>query len=79
MGKRYSVYLAKDDTPILIYASAKRCADAMGVTRGTFYRYLTYIHSEQAIPRYNIYEDEPSNTTYEYDDSLITKILGGLC
>ena len=79
MGRRYSVYLAKDDTPVIIYASSKRCADAMGVTRGTFYRYLTRLHIGQPVPRWSIYEDEPSNTSYEYDDSLITKILGGLC
>ena len=72
MAKRYSVYDTKDDTPIIIYASAELCAKALGVKTKTFYRYMTRKHANEATPRkWDIYEDEPSNTPRAFEDNLL--------
>lgn len=71
MAKRYSVYESKDDTPVIIYASAQLCAKALGIKTGTFYRYLTRKHAGGCPPqKWNIYEDEPSSTHQAFEDNL---------
>lgn len=35
--KRYSLYSKDTDMPLLLYATAKECADFMGVDLKTFY------------------------------------------
>lgn len=72
MAKRYSVYEAKDDTPVIIYASAKLCAKAMGIKTKSFYKHMTRKHAGEATPRkLDIYEDEPSNTPQAFVDNLL--------
>ena len=59
--KRYSVYLRKDDTPVIIFASAEECASVLGCAIVTFYSYLS--KQRKGIPypkKYCIYEDEVS-------------------
>ena len=36
--KRYSVYDAKTEMPIVIYGTARECAEAMGITLNSFHR-----------------------------------------
>lgn len=38
--RRYSVYNGKDEMPIVIYGTAQECAKAMGITPGSFYKYV---------------------------------------
>ena len=38
--RKYSVYHRKTDQPLIVYASAKECAKAMGIKINTFYRYI---------------------------------------
>lgn len=71
-AKRYSVYETKDDTPVIIYASAELCAKALGVKTKTFYRYITRKHAGECPPqKWDIYEDDPSNTPQEFCDNLL--------
>ena len=37
MAKRYSVYDRRTDQPVIIYATARECAAAMGLTEMSFY------------------------------------------
>lgn len=72
MAKRYSVYETKDDTPVIIYASAELCAKALGIKLKTFYRYMTRKHAGECVPRkWDIYEDEQSNTPQKFVDDLL--------
>lgn len=41
MRKKYSVYNTKTDMPLIIYASPKECAEAMGIKLNSFYRYIS--------------------------------------
>jgi hypothetical protein len=55
--KYYSVYDRKTDTPVFIHGTARECAKAMGVTRNSFYCYMT--RNRRGEPcRYDIYVDD---------------------
>lgn len=56
----YSVYHAKNEMPLIIYATSKECADAMGVTLKSFYRYIVRMkqRKKESFRRWLIYEDE---------------------
>ena len=57
--RRYSVYHTKTEMPLVIYRTAKECAEAMGITLHSFYRYLTRIRQGKIkIRKWLIYEDE---------------------
>lgn len=56
--KRYSVYHAKTDEPLIIYATAKACAKAMGITTSSFYRYMTFMRRGVNLTKWAVYEDE---------------------
>lgn len=57
--KMYSVYDKKTDMPVIVYATAKECAEAMGVCLCSFYRYLTRLREGKIHTRkWDIYEDE---------------------
>ena len=57
--KRYSVYHTKTDMPLIIYGTSKECAEAMGITVNSFYRYI--IRTRQGkikAHKWLVYEDE---------------------
>lgn len=57
--KRYSVYHIKTEMPLIIYGTANECAEAMGVTLNSFYRYLMRIRQGKIqVRKWQIYEDE---------------------
>lgn len=57
--KRYSVYRKKDDMPIVIFATARECAAALGITHQTFRSYLSRQQKGEKYPRkIVIYHDE---------------------
>ena len=58
-AKKYSVYSAKDEMPVLIYASAKECAEFMGITENAFFRFICRMRSGKYKQRkWLVYEDE---------------------
>ena len=58
-AKRYSVYHTKTEMPLVIYGTAKECAEAMGVTLNSFYRYIMRIREGKIkIRKWLVYEDE---------------------
>lgn len=38
--RKYSVYHRKTDQPLIVYATSKECAKAMGIKINSFYRYI---------------------------------------
>lgn len=57
--KRYSVYHIKTEMPLVIYGTSKECAEAMGVTLNSFFRYIMRIKEGKIQARkWLIYEDE---------------------
>ena len=38
--RKYSVYHQKTDLPLIVYATSKECAKAMGIKVNSFYRYI---------------------------------------
>lgn len=56
--KMYSVYRAKDEMPLIVYASAEACARAMGISRASFDKALTRKRSGKfTAMKWEIYED----------------------
>lgn len=59
MREKYSVYNTKTDMPLIIYASPKECAEAMGIKLNSFYRYISRKKSGRSQTRqWAVYEDE---------------------
>ncbi len=57
--KRFSVYRREDEMPVILYATAEECAEAMGCSRDTFFTYLSRFKKGMMYPKkYLIYEDE---------------------
>ena len=57
--RRYSVYHAKTDVPVMIYGTAQECADAMGITRETFYKHVQRMRGGKIqLRKWAVYEDE---------------------
>ena len=57
--KMYSVYDAKTDRPLIIYATSKECAKAMGITLNSFHRYLVRMRQGKIKPyKWAVYEDD---------------------
>lgn len=57
--KRYSVYRRNNEMPVIIFATAKECAEAMGCNPQTFASYLSRFKKGKPYPKnYLIYEDE---------------------
>lgn len=60
--KMYSVYHVKTDKPLIIYATAKECAKAMGIELKSFYRYIVRMRSGTTqLKKWAVYEDEPED------------------
>lgn len=56
--RRYSVYRAKDDTPIIINGTAKECAAALGIRLNSFFVQVVRSKDPKVNhSRYMIYED----------------------
>ena len=59
MREKYSVYNTKTDMPLIIYASPKECAEAMGIKLNSFYKYISRKKSGTSQTRqWAVYEDE---------------------
>lgn len=57
--KRFSIYRRDDEMPVILYATANECAEAIGCTRATFFTYLSRFRKGKRYPKnYLIYEDE---------------------
>ena len=57
--RRYSVYHAKTDVPVMIYGTAQECADAMGISRQTFYKHVQRMHGGKITSsKWAVYEDD---------------------
>lgn len=57
--KRYSVYHRIGEMPLIIFATAHECAEAMGCNIHTFFSYLSRFNKGRPYPKnYLIYEDE---------------------
>lgn len=58
-SKMYSVYNAKTDLPVIIYADSDECAKALGITRNSFYRYICRMRGGKIkLRKWLVYEDE---------------------
>ena len=57
-SKYYSVYLCKTDMPVIIHATSRECARAMGVTYATFRCYASHNRLGTRKCKYEIYVDE---------------------
>ena len=56
---RYTVYNKHTDMPVMIYATPIECAEAMGITRNSFYRYICRLRSgEHNFRDWVIYQEE---------------------
>lgn len=56
--KRYSVYRVKDDMPIILYATARECAEALGIKYRSFLMLTHRLRRGKHRPRkYAVYED----------------------
>jgi hypothetical protein len=56
---RYSVYHTKTEMPLIIYGTSKECAEAMGVTLNSFFRYIMRIREGKIkVRKWLVYEDE---------------------
>lgn len=56
---RYSVYHKDTDLPLILYATAKECAKAMGIKVNSFYRYIVRMRGGKiCLRKWAVYEDE---------------------
>lgn len=56
---KYSVYHAKTELPLILYASSNECAKAMGVTLDSFYRYICRMRGGKIkLRKWLVYQDE---------------------
>jgi hypothetical protein len=63
---RYSVYCKKTDMPVVVYGTAKECAEAIGVSVRSFYRYISRIREGKIRSRkWDVYEDGESEEENE--------------
>ena len=59
MAKHYSIYERATDKPIVIYGTPQECAQALGITRDSFYPKIAKERSGGRRSRkYEIFEDE---------------------
>jgi len=63
--KRYSVYDAKSDLPVIVYGTSTECAKAMGITRNSFFRYICRMKSGIRLRKWLVYEDEKEDDNGE--------------
>ena len=58
MAKYYSVYEAWTDKPIMIHGASGECAEALGITRDSFYTKIARQRNGRKPEKYEIFEDE---------------------
>lgn len=56
--KYYSVYNRKSDLPVIIHGRTSECLQVMGVSRATFYCYVTHTRNGTRKCKYEIFVDE---------------------
>lgn len=72
--KRYSVYYSGSEMPVILFATARECAAAMGVCLNTFFGYLSRFNKGYKYPKkYLIYEDEIDLDDITDEESYIIK------
>lgn len=54
----YSVYRRKTDMPVIIHATSHECLEVMGVSKATFYCYVSHTKYGTRKCKYEIYVDE---------------------
>lgn len=52
--KRYSVYERGTDRPIAIWASSQECADALHITRASFFKQVMRCKQGKPVQKYEI-------------------------
>ena len=58
-GYKYSVYHAKTEQPLILYATSFECAEAMGVRLNSFYRYICRMRGGKIkLRKWLVYQDE---------------------
>lgn len=57
--RRYSVYRRQTDEPLMINGTADECANAMGITRNSFYKYMVRTEYGTTGRKYEIFVDDP--------------------
>ena len=63
--RMYSVYNKKDDRPLIIYATARECAEAIGIKLNSFYRYICRMRAGKIeLRKWLVYEDELEDEEY---------------
>ena len=55
----YSVYKRRTDEPVIIHAKAPECLEATGLTKSSFYSYVTWTRYGSRKRKYLIYVDDP--------------------
>lgn len=56
---KYSVYHAKTELPVILYASSNECAKAMGITMNSFFRYICRMRGGKIkLRKWLVYQDE---------------------
>ncbi len=69
MAKRYSVYDRRTDQPVIIYATARERAAAMGLTEMSFYSvYSRQKNNGKVSMKWEIFEDEKEENDHENMD-----------
>lgn len=56
--KHYSVYERKTDLPVVIHGTTSECMQAIGVSRSTFYSYVSHTKNGTRKCKYEIFPDE---------------------
>lgn len=57
--KRYSVYYSDTEMPLVLYGTSKQCAEAMGISRHSFYKYISRMRGGKIkLRKWLVYEDE---------------------
>ena len=64
---RYTVYRCSTDLPVIIGGTARECAAAMGITKGSFHTiYSKLKHGrKQATRKWEIFRDDPGDLEIE--------------
>ena len=56
MANRYSVYEIGTDRPIRIWGTSQECAEALGISRGSFYTQIVRARKGRPPQKYEIIE-----------------------
>jgi hypothetical protein len=65
LEKKYSVYERGTDRPIVIYGTARECAEAMGIAYESFRKFLYLQKHRHPMEKYEIFEDPTDEEDFE--------------